>query len=407
MIRWGSWSFHLGFDQRVGPILSTVRWLDGERQRRILYQGHVAEMFVPYMDADGAWASRSYMDVGEYGFGVLASQLIAGSDCPVASMMIEAILADAAGQPQRMVNVMCLFERDTGTPAWRRSEVVTGAYEARPDIELVVRTIPTVGNYDYVYDWVFNSKGEIRIDIGATGIAAAKGVNARDSRAYGKADQGDLVDAYLAAPYHDHFLSFRLDLDVDGLPNRFVRDRLQRRPVTKAGVRSSLWSRLTSVQKTELALEQAHDPELWRVESTSARNGLGQATSFEILLGHGAISLLDPDDGAQRRAAFSASPLWVTVAKSSELYAAGDYPNQHPGGDGLPHYVDGESIEGADLVLWPSIGFHHVTRPEDWPVLSTVRHSLTLRPSRFFDRNPAMAVPRPPAAVSGLAEPRR
>jgi primary-amine oxidase len=51
-------------------------------------------------------------------------------------------------------------------------------------------------------------------------------------------------------------------------------------------------------------------------------------------------------------------------------------------------------VNGRDLVVWYNLGFHHVTRPEDWPVLPTVRHSLTLRPHRFFVRNPGMEVAR-------------
>jgi primary-amine oxidase len=56
--------------------------------------------------------------------------------------------------------------------------------------------------------------------------------------------------------------------------------------------------------------------------------------------------------------------------------------------------VDCESLAGADLVAWCTIGFHHVTRPEDWPALPTVWHSIRLRPSGFFDRSPALAVRR-------------
>ena len=39
-----------------------------------------SEMFVPYMDASEAWYYRSYMDIGEYGFGALSSELQAGTD---------------------------------------------------------------------------------------------------------------------------------------------------------------------------------------------------------------------------------------------------------------------------------------------------------------------------------------
>jgi len=34
----------------------------------------------------------------------------------------------------------------------------------------------TVGNYDYVFDWVFQQDGSIRGAVGATGIALVKGV---------------------------------------------------------------------------------------------------------------------------------------------------------------------------------------------------------------------------------------
>jgi primary-amine oxidase len=90
--------------------------------------------------------------------------------------------------------------------------------------------------------------------------------------------------------------------------------------------------------------------------------------------------------------------LWVTAYKRDEVYAAGEYPNQGVAGQGLPRYLDGESIEGRDLVIWYTMGFHHVTRPEDWPVLPTVRHSMTLRPNGFFDSNPAISVQREPHA---------
>jgi primary-amine oxidase len=102
---------------------------------------------------------------------------------------------------------------------------------------------------------------------------------------------------------------------------------------------------------------------------------------------------LESGDPVQARATFSAHPLWVTAYQPAELYAAGAYPNQSPGGEGLPKYVNGERIIGRDLVVWYTMGFHHITRPEDWPVLPTVQHKVTLRPHGFFVRNPGMDVP--------------
>ena len=47
-----------------------------------------------------------------------------------------------------------------------------------------------------------------------------------------------------------------------------------------------------------------------------------------------------PESLVRKRAGFASHHLWVTRYKPGELYAAGGYPNQSAGGDGLPHYAD-------------------------------------------------------------------
>ncbi len=134
--------------------------------------------------------------------------------------------------------------------------------------------------------------------------------------------------------------------------------------------------------------------ELWRIENPKLTNALGQHPGYELRANHTGISLLAADDLPQRRAGFSAAPLWITAYNAKELYAAGPYPNQSPGGDGLPAYVaQHRRVANADIVLWYTMGFHHVTRPEDWPVLPTMWHSVSLVPYGFFDHNPALDVP--------------
>ncbi|MDX1409437.1 MAG: hypothetical protein R3330_14920, partial [Saprospiraceae bacterium] len=60
----------------------------------------------------------------------------------------------------------------------------------------------------------------------------------------------------------------------------------------------------------------------------------------------------------------------------------------------LPEWTKANrSILDTDLVVWYTLGFHHVVRAEDWPVLPTSEHSFELRPFDFFRHNPALDLP--------------
>ncbi len=409
-VRWSNWSFHFRMDRRSGVIVSLVRYADQGRERMVLYRGSLAEMFVPYMDAGPTWGFRAFMDEGEWGLGLLSSPLKPGIDCPADATFIDAVLPDDRGRPLVGKSVICLFERSTGAPLWRHSETANGAYSGCAAVELVLRTIASLGNYDYVIDWVLTEAGAIRIEVGATGIDAVKKVQARDMRAPSAAvdtASGDFVAANLIGINHDHFLSFRLDVDIDGAANTLIRRKLVRERMAGDFGRRSLWRVADERVGSEGPLdENGHGgANVWWIVNPNSTNSLGQHPGYELRPEHSATSLLGPDDIAQRRARFSAAPLWVTAYDRSELYAAGDYPNQSEREDGLPAYVaQHRPVENADIVLWYTMGFHHLPRPEDWPVLPTIWHAVSLVPYGFFDRNPAFGVPGEPA--TGRAAPK-
>jgi primary-amine oxidase len=197
---------------------------------------------------------------------------------------------------------------------------------------------------------------------------------------------------------HDHFFSFRLDFDIDGTANSFVRDRLNVKRLPASSPRRSLWVAEPEVAKTEqqakLHMSMEH-PEIWRVVNPSVKSPLGYPVGYELMPGENAMSLLLPDDYPQKRAGFTDYELWVTPYNSNERYAAGDYPMQSKGGDGLPAWTKANrSIENTDIVLWYTMGFHHVPHSEDFPVLPTVWHEFELRPYNFFARNPALDLPK-------------
>jgi primary-amine oxidase len=404
-VEWQKWRFHLRFERRPGVVISLVTY-DG---RSVLYQGSLAEIFVPYQDPDTNWFYRTYMDAGEFGLGLLSSPLRLGLDTPENAVLLDALVSAAIPVPEIPVvplplpQVVGIFERLTGNPAWRHFELFAGpqpAYEGRADVELVVRSIAQVGNYDYLIDWVFNQSGVIRVDVALTGIDAPKtvrGVTLASPTAAQDTRFGALIAPNLVATNHSHFFNFRLDVDIDGRNNSFVLGHLERKsPVP--GPRKSVWA----VEERRLDREADgrldHDHSLWKVVNPSRKNARGYNTGYLIETHSHADALLRKDD--YRRAGFIDHTLWITRHNADQRFASGDTPNQHPGEPGLPEYqANNQSIVDADVVLWLTIGHHHVTATEDFPVLSLEPLSFKLRPANFFDRNPALDLRRAPFEV--------
>ena len=396
IVDWQNWRFHIRHDQRVGLIVSTVTYRDGGRDRRVLYEGYLSEMFVPYMDPSFSWYQRNFIDMGEFSHGGVAKPMLKGLDCPDNSVYIDGLIALDNGRPQTRRNVACIFERETGDMAWRHH--TNAEPQSRKQRDLVVRTIAVIGNYDYIFDWIFLQSGAIRVRVGATGEAEAKIVAQADASGAGAADAyGRFVDAHVVAVNHDHYFNFRLDLDVDGAKNSFVADRLVTKTLPADHPRRSLWvqrqQKLRRESEAKLNIDLSK-PTLWRVLSATKKNHVGYPTGYQLAPGRNSMTLLTPDDYPRRRAGFLDYHLWVTAYDPDERWAAGEYPTLSEPGEGLPKWTSQDrSIDETDLVLWHSIGMQHLVRAEDWPVMPVAWRSFELRPFDFFDRNPALDLP--------------
>lgn len=405
IIEWQKWRFHVRFERRTGTVISLATY-DG---RSVLYQGALAEVFVPYQDPDSNWFYRTFMDMGEFGFGTLASPLARGLDVPENTTLLNAVISAAIPDPQIPViplplqNVIGIFERVTGNPEWRHFELFAPggpAYEGRAEVELVVRMIAQVGNYDYIIDWVFTQDATIRVEVSLTGIDAAKGVRSvhlSNHTAVADTAYGTLVAPQLVATYHSHHFNFRLDVDVDGRANSFALGELRTEALSPSkSLRRSVWRLHEKVLQGEKDITASTDSHgIWRVFSPNRRNAYGYHTSYILESHTHAGPLLHPDDYA--RAGFVAHRLWLTAYNPDELFAAGDTPNQHPGSPGLPQYIrNNEAVANNDIVLWHTLSHHHVTAAENYPVLPRETVSFELKPANFFDRNPALDLRRAP-----------
>ena len=396
-VSWGNWRFRVRLDGRVGTVIEQASWSDQGRERSVLYSGYLSEMFVPYMDPAYGWYSRTYFDTGEYGAGYLASTLRAGIDCPTTATFLPAVLNTDQGEPFETPNAFCIYERNTGDPAWRHAEIINGTFEGRPGVELVVRMAAQIGNYDYLIDWVFNDAAEIEVRLGATGIDALKGVatqNMADGTAVEDTRYGTLLAPGLVGVNHDHFFNFRLDLDVDGQGNSLQRDVYALEMLPADSPRRSVNVYRPDVLADEGGIDTGHTTAKYRVVNPARTNAVANPVSYELLYANHARLQLATQDWPSQRAGFLAHDLWVTPYAPTERYAGGDYIFASKAPGGLPVWTaQDRPIANQDIVVWANIGMHHEPRAEDMPVMPMIWHSFKLRPHNFFDRNPAIDLP--------------
>ena len=394
LIRWLGWSLRVSLDPIEGLVLHTVGYDGGDGVvRPVLHRASIAEMVVPYGDPGPLHGWKNAFDVGEWGLGRLSNSLADGCDCLGRIHYLDVTFADEQGQPFELAHAVCLHEEDYGI-LWKHQDLHSGRTEVRRSRRLVVSSIATVGNYEYGFYWYLYLDGTIQLEVKLTGVLSTQALPPGTRSAYAPA-----VAAGLAAPVHQHLFCARLDLDVDGPVNEVHEvdtvpaDPGDANPWANAFVPVvTRLEREGDAQRTVDAARSRH----WRIVNPGATNGLGEPVGYKLVPGPTPTLLASPESSVGRRAAFATRNLWVTPYAPEERRPAGNYPNQHPGGDGLPAWTAADrSIAGTDIVVWHTFGLTHIPRPEDWPVMPVESCGFHLVPVGFFDRNPALDLPPP------------
>lgn len=398
-LRWNNWQMHLRLDSRVGLVVSTVTYSDKGTRRKIMYEGSLGGMIVPYGDPDTGWYFKAYLDSGEYGMGTLTSPIERGKDAPENAVLLDATLADFTGAAVNVPNAIAIFERYAG-PDYKHQEM------GKPNLsterrELVVRWISTVGNYDYIFDWVFAENGTIGINAGATGIEAVKGVKARtmqDPTAAEDTRYGALIDHNIVGTTHQHIYNFRLDLDVDGEENSLTEVDPVVLPNMRGGPRTTTMQTVQRTAATEKQAAQKFDASTIRLLSNPHKfNKVGNPVSYQLIPYAGGTHPIakganfGADEWINHRLSFMDKQLWVTRYNPDEMFPEGKYPNRSNMDSGLGQFTaDDQPIISTDNVVWLTTGTTHVARAEEWPIMPTEWVNVLLKPWNFFDETPSL-----------------
>ena len=183
------------------------------RVRPIAHRLSFAEMVVPYRDPSADHYRRTAYDIGEWGLGFMTQSLELGCDCLGEIRLRRRRAArHARASPTRSRTRSASTRRTTASSG--STSIPRRGAEVRRARRLVVSVHVTVANYEYLVYWRFYQDGSIECHVRATGIMVVGHLAEGEPPPY-----GTLVDQRTYAPFHQHFLIARLDMDVDGPDN--------------------------------------------------------------------------------------------------------------------------------------------------------------------------------------------
>lgn len=394
-ISWQKWRFRIGFNYREGMTVHDVRY-DG---RPVFYRLSVSEMTVPYGDPRSPFHRKQAFDLGDAGAGSTANNLSLGCDCLGSIKYFGGWLNNDHGEPVAAENVICLHEQDAGI-GWKHTNHRTGNAAVVRARNLVLQSVLTVGNYEYVFAWLFWQNGNIELETRATGILSTHLIDPDKQSPW-----GNVVSPGVLAPNHQHLFCLRVDPMLDGQKNTVLYEDSIAVPQTEEeNPHGNAWRvHKTHFEKSGAADASPFTNRCFKMINESVKNPIsGNPVGYKLVPQPCQLILAGPKSVARKRAKFAEHHIWVTRYKDGDLWAGGKYPNQSLVETyGVSDYAArNEDVRNQDLVLWHTFGMTHNPRVEDFPVMPVEISTISFKPADFFESNPALDVPVSTQAVN-------
>lgn len=284
------------------------------------------EALAHYCGVDPMQGGLEFMDTF-FGMGKNMFELLPGYDCPAYADYLD-VQWYQLREVHKLPNSICIFEFTAEHLLSRH----TAQYSvtASRNTFLTVRSVSTVGNYDYTIEYLFFLDGTIEVKVRASGYIfaafyAANGTQKED-------EYGHRIHDALSSSMHDHVINFKADLDVAGPTNDMVRMAIEQ--VTKTypwdapevDKRNTMHLVEYPIEK-ETALDwPKNSGEFYIVYSSEQKNAWGERKGYRVTSGTGLAStphltiLNSTTLGDSAR--WAEHDLWVVRRKDTEPHSA-------------------------------------------------------------------------------------
>lgn len=400
-VSWFGFEFYIITAQATGVSLFDIR-LKGER---VMYELGLQEAMAHYAGDDPMQGGLEFLDTF-FGMGKNAFELVPGYDCPAYADYLD-VEWHQSYQTHHTPNSICVFEYTADYLLSRH----TAQYSvtASRNTFLTVRSVSTVGNYDYTIDYIFYMDGTLEVKVRASGFIFGVFYTANNTKSEG--EYGHRIHDALSSSMHDHVINFKADLDVAGPKNDMVRMAIE--PVTS----TYEWDQPEQPKRNTMHLVEykvteetgidwpKNSGEFYLVYSSDETNAWGERKGYRITSGTGMgstphLTILNSTTLGDS-ARWAEHDLWVLKHKDTEPRSADplNYFAPHDPIIDFTKMADHESLEhGApdtsydgDLVIYFNVGAHHVPHSGDVPntLMHTSASSVMFVPHNFNDRDPS------------------
>jgi diamine oxidase len=324
------WEFHVGMSPISGPRLFDIRF----KGERIAYEISLQELTVFYSGYKPVDYTANYFDGGLL-IGVRSKYLVPDVDCPHGATYLSAYFQlGKEKKPSYNPRAYCIFEFNTGIPLRRhhgRSKNFHRFYEGLVSVVLIVRTISTIGNYDYITDFIFYHNGAIEIKITASGVIIGT--------FHGHKNQyGFEISKNLMGPIHQHLYHFKVDLDIKGTKNRFstidiendVIPNIWHKNVNENIHQTKFVERLKSTEKEAAHTFNFDEPKLLIFSNNKFNDKYGNTPGYKILNEGMSKNIRPPLKGNEQAMSWSQYQVAITKQKDDEPRSSSIYARAGP-----------------------------------------------------------------------------
>ncbi|XP_014550026.1 hypothetical protein COCVIDRAFT_21377 [Bipolaris victoriae FI3] len=382
-VQWMDFSFYFSSHTDRGLSLFNVVY----KSKRIIYELSLQEALAHYAGVEPVPSEAVYFDT-QTGMGRSMISLIKGYDCPDYATYLNSSFSSRTGVTITP-DAICLFESDSQFPLRRHTSQAFGYASAARNVVFTVRWIATVGNYDYLFDYDFFYDGAIEVKVRASGYIQG---------AYyaGNEEYGFKIHDALSGSMHDHVMTFKADLDIYGEKNSVQKVEVVPEttiyPWSQGQPHNTMkLNRGFVTSETDSSIDWAADDAIsYTIVNKDSPNKYGEYPGYRFRRVAPAIHLTVKNSTSGGKALhYATHDLFITQQKDNEPCAA-DRNNAYNIDDPLvdfEKFLDGESLEQEDLVLWINMGMHHTPHTEDLPntIMTSAYSGIRFEPFNYLE----------------------